>query len=102
MFVQQLDLDMAHRFIQVGNSKALIIPAKIVKKRGYDLNTEFDIIETTDGFKIVQKAANLDSLVFPQVARPKISDKIKELTGVVHFEQEELEADERLKYILER
>lgn len=93
---------MAHRFIQVGNSTALIIPAKIVKKRGYDLQTEFDIIETTDGFKIVQKAANLDSLVFPKVTKPKLSDKIKELSGVVHFDQDEIEADERLKYILER
>ena len=50
---------MSHNLIQIGNSKALIIPARIIKKRNYDNKTEFDIIETYDGFRIVQKKSGI-------------------------------------------
>ncbi len=93
---------MAHTFVQIGNSKALIIPAKIIRAKKYDNKTEFDIIETNDGFRIVQKRHSLDSLTFPKTARPIISQKIKGITGVVNFTAEQLEQDERLKYILSR
>lgn len=93
---------MSHTLIQVGNSKALIIPAKIIKKKNYDLNTEFDIIETKDGFNIVHKKNSIDSMKFPKVSKPKISKEINAISGVAEFTPEEIQADERLKYILEK
>lgn len=93
---------MPHTLIQIGNSKALIIPAKIIKKRKYDSKTEFDIIETNDGFRIVQKNAGLEALTFPKASEPIITDKIKSLKGIARFTEEEIEQDERLKYILSR
>lgn len=102
MFVQVNETGMAHKFIQVGNSKALIIPARMVRKKGYDAHTEFDIIETADGFKVVQIMPSLEALVFPKTEKPAVSAKVKGLSGVVSFTPEEVRADERLKYILER
>lgn len=93
---------MPHTLIQIGNSKALIIPAKIIKKRKYDSKTEFDIIETSDGFRIVQKKGGLEALTFPKAPEPIIPDKIKEIKGIVRFSDEEIKQDERLKYILSR
>ena len=93
---------MSHTLIQIGNSKALIIPARIIKRRNYDSKTEFDIIETNDGFRIVQKKSGIESLEFPKVVKPVISEKIKNLRSVVKFTDDELEQDERLKYILTR
>ncbi len=93
---------MTHTLVQIGNSKALIIPAKIIRAKKYDCKTEFDIIETNDGFRIVQKHQSLDSLEFPKVSRPAVSRKIKNLTGAVSFTPEQIEQDERLEYILSR
>ncbi len=93
---------MAHTLVQIGNSKALIIPAKILRAKNYDSKTEFDIIETNDGFRIVHKQRSLDSLEFPKLARPVVSQRVKKLTGVVRFTDRQLEEDERLAYILSR
>lgn len=90
---------MTRNLIQIGNSKAIIIPAKLIRKRGYDANTEFTIIETEDGLKLVHKKA----LAFPRLsARPALSDEVRSLCGVVSFSQKELEEDDRLKYLLSR
>ena len=93
---------MSHTLVQIGNSKAIIIPARMIKRRNYDSNTEFDIIETNDGFRIVHKHPSLESLKFPKAENPMISSKIKGLKGVAKFSADEIEQDERLKYILER
>ena len=102
MFVPTNQTGMSHKLIQVGNSKALIIPARMVRRREYDVNTEFDIIETSDGFRVVHKRPPLDALTFPKVSRITVSEKIKSLSGLVSFSEEEIASDERLKYILER
>lgn len=93
---------MAHTLIQVGNSNAIIIPARIIKKRKYTTQTEFDIIETSDGIKLVHRQQPLESLGFPKLQRPEISDEVKAVSGVVRFSEKELAEDERLKYILSR
>ncbi len=93
---------MPHTLVQIGNSKALIIPAKIIRARKYDNNTEFDIFETNDGFRIVHKQRSLDTLEFPKVSRPVVSNRVKNLLGAVKFTPEELEKDEKLAYILSR
>ncbi len=93
---------MAHKLIQIGNSKALIIPAKIIRAKKYDSKTEFDIIETADGLKIVQRHRSIESLEFPKVSDADISPKVRKLMGAVKFTHEEVEQDERLAYILSR
>ena len=93
---------MEHSLIQVGNSKAIIIPAKILKKRQYDADSRFDILETSDGIKLVEKNPSLDLMSFPKVERPVISEKVRRLRGIVRFSEEEIRQDERLKYILSR
>ena len=93
---------MSRTLIQIGNSKALIIPARIIKRRNYDSKTEFDIIETNDGFRIVQKETGIESLEFPHVAKPSIPEKIRNLRNAANLTDDEIEQDERLKYILSR
>lgn len=93
---------MPHSLIQVGNSNAIVIPARIIKRRGYTTKTEFDIVETNDGIKLVHKLQPLDSLEFPRFTRPAISDKVQSLSGVVKLSEEEIEKDEKLQYILSR
>lgn len=93
---------MAHTLIQIGNSKALIIPAKIIRAKKYDNKTEFDIIKTNDGFRIVQKHRSIESLEFTKVAGAAISPKVRKLMGAVKFTPEEVEQDKRLAHILSR
>jgi hypothetical protein len=93
---------MSHTLVEVGNSKAIIIPARIIRKRRYTSKTEFDIIETNDGLRLVHKYPSLDSLEFVKVKRPPLSAKVKELKGSVRISPEEMEGDERLGYILSR
>lgn len=93
---------MSHTLIQVGNSNAIVIPARIIKKRKYTAKTEFDIIETSDGIKLVHKPRTLEAIAFPKVARPAISGKVKSLNNVVRLSEDEIKEDERLQYILSR
>lgn len=93
---------MAHTLIQIGNSKALIIPAKIIRKKSYDSKTEFNIIETNDGFRIVEKHPSLESLDFPKASKPAMSATLKRISGIAKFTQEEIDQDDKLKYILSR
>lgn len=93
---------MAHTLVQIGNSKALIIPAKLIKAKKYDSKTEFDIIEMPDGFRIVRKNRSIDALEFPKTVKPAIPAKVESLRNVVRFTEEELEQDDRLSYILSR
>ena len=91
---------MAHKLIPVGNSNAIIIPARIIKKHRFTSATEFDIIEVSDGIKLIPKLRTLDELNFPTAKRSDLSGIELNLKGSVKFSQEELEADDRLKYIL--
>ena len=93
---------MPHKLIPVGNSNAIIIPAKIIKKHQFTAATEFDIIEVSDGIKLVPKTQTLDELTFPRAPRPALSDRVRGLLGAVHFSAEELAHDERLRDILSR
>lgn len=93
---------MAHKLIPVGNSNAIIIPARIIKKHRFTSATEFDIVEVSDGIKLVPRNRALDELCFPKVRRPELSETVRSLKGSVKFSPEELEQDDRLKYILSR
>lgn len=93
---------MAHKLIPVGNSNAIIIPARIIKKHRFTSTTEFDIVEVSDGIKLVPKNKGLDDLDFPKVKRSELSIIKLDFVGSVKLTQEEIDADERLKYILLR
>lgn len=93
---------MAHKLIPVGNSNAIIIPARIIKKHNFTSATEFDIVEESDGIKLVPKPRTLDQLQFPRVKRSELSDVVLSLKGAVKLSEEEIAADERLQYILSR
>ena len=93
---------MAHKLIPVGNSNAIIIPARIIKKHHFTSATEFDIVEVSDGIKLVPKPKGLDALQFPRVKRSELSKIHLNLGPRITISQEEIEADERLKYILSR
>lgn len=93
---------MAHKLIPVGNSNAIIIPARIIKKNRFTSATEFDIVEVSDGIKLVPKKKGLEDLVFPKVKRSELSKIKLDFVGSVKLTQEEIDADERLKYILSR
>ena len=93
---------MAHKLIPVGNSNAIIIPARIIKKHHFTSATEFDIVEVSDGIKLVPRPKGLDELQFPKVRRSDLSKIDLNLGPRITVSQEEMEADERLKYILSR
>lgn len=95
---------MSHTLIQIGNSSAIIIPARIIKKRKYTAQTEFEIIETTDGIKLVHKHTPLENLVFPkyEASDEQVSEIVAGMRGVVNFSKEEIEADDRLKHIISK
>ena len=93
---------MAHKLIPVGNSNAIIIPARIIKKHHFTSTTEFDIVEVSDGIKLVPRPKGLDELQFPKVKRSDLSKIDLNLGPRISISQEQMEADERLKYILSR
>lgn len=95
---------MSHTLIQIGNSSAIIIPARIIKKRKYTSKTEFEIIETTDGLKLVHKFTPPENLVFPkyEASDEDIPEVVARMNGIVNLSKDEIEADDRLKHITSR
>jgi antitoxin component of MazEF toxin-antitoxin module len=93
---------MTHKLIPVGNSNAIIIPARIIKKHRFTSATEFDIIELNDGIKLVPKRKGLEDLVFPKIKKSELSKVKLDLGPRIAISQEEIQSDDRLKYILSR
>ena len=73
-----------------------------IKKHLFTSSTEFDIVEENNGIKLVPKKEGLDDLAFPKVKRSELSTIKLDFVGSVKLTQEEIDADERLKYILSR
>lgn len=73
-----------------------------IKKHLFTSSTEFDIVDVSDCNKLVQKKKGLDDLIFPKVKRSELSKIKLDFVGSVKLTQEEIDADERLKYILSR
>ena len=95
---------MGQRLIQIGTSKGVIIPARLIKKRNYTENTEFEIIERGDGILLRAKAPSLDSLDWPKVDLKTIPDKPDFLKDFkpVPWTEEEISRDPRLAYLLNK
>ena len=73
-----------------------------IKKHLFTSSTVFDIVDVSDCNKLVQKKKGLDDLIFPKVKRSELSTIKLDFVGSVKLTQEEIDADERLKYILSR
>lgn len=90
---------------RVGNSRAIIIPAKILKQIKITDNSalEMTIDEMTHTISI-RKTGVKENPVFPKVKLPEISDEQMQqfMDSLYHIPQEEIDADERLKYILSK
>jgi len=89
---------MRQTFIRVGNSRALTVPARIIKQSGFDDNTTFEFEHRGSSF--IFKATPL----FPKI---KLSEHLSErmqnlIDSQVRYTKEEIENDPRLKAIIER
>jgi len=89
---------------RIGNSKAVIIPAKILRKMNITENTVLELKESKDSIVISKTAAKKMDPVLPKVALPEIlpEELEKFRNGLISFSKEEIAADERLSYILNR
>lgn len=93
----------AASLIKVGNSRAIIIPAKLIRQLNINENTILNL--TTDSKKTIcisKMGESENELVFPRIDLSKINkDALEEMmNGLVRFSAEEIDNDERLKYIL--
>ena len=88
--------------IKVGTSHALIIPARLMKKKGYTAETVFDIDEDGDALVIRPRKAQSTKITLPKLTGPiEIDDNLKSVIGSVSYTKEEIESDPILKAILE-
>lgn len=93
--------NMASNLVKIGNSRAIIIPAKYLKQKGYDDKTEFEIKVTDRGFELMalQSIPQLPKVSLPQ----ELSPLVQKYSGCLgEIDQSILETDERLKAIWNR
>lgn len=88
--------------VKVGNSRAIIIPAKVLKNLDIDGNTSLEMSVGDDSTIRIRKSSSPVALVFPKVSVPEItaSEKDAFFAELNTFTPEEIETDERLAYIL--
>lgn len=92
---------MSRTLTRVGTSWAIIIPASILKKKGYNKETIFDIKE--DGDKLILAPKNKASLQLPKLTcEIKILPELQSLAGISSFTEQEINTDPRLKAILDK
>ena len=86
----------------MGNSRALIIPAKMLKALSITENSLLNVTEDGGRIVISKAGACRPVPVFPKVRVPELSeDKIETfLSSLYHVPVEDMENDERLGYIL--
>lgn len=86
---------------RIGSSWGLIIPAKIIKKRKYNKETNFDITE--DGEKIIITPQKKQGKIkLPTLKKPiQTLPELNELYGTANYTEKELNNDPRLKAIIE-
>lgn len=89
--------------IRVGNSKAVIIPAKVLHKLNIQEGTELTCDVEDGAIKLSKAPVALEELHFPKVQLKEHNDDIEKIqANRISFTKEEIENDERLAYILSR
>lgn len=94
---------MTSSLIRVGNSKAVIIPAKLLRKLDINDDTDLSLNEESGVITISKVPVPVDKLHFPKVSLKGESEELRKLRrNRISFTKEEIESDERLAYILSR
>lgn len=89
--------------IRVGNSKAVIIPAKVLHKLNIQEGTELTCDVEDGAIKLSKAPVALEQLYFPKVQLKEHNEDIEKIqANRISFSKEEIEQDERLAYILSR
>lgn len=55
-------LTMKTRIVRVGNSNAIILPAQVVRERGWETGDEVDLEGLTNGFVVLESRKRRDIL----------------------------------------
>ena len=88
--------------IKVGTSHAFIIPAKTLKRRGYDQQTTFEMLDTEEGILFRPIRSDAPTPLPRLKAAAPVSEALAELVGSVTITPEDLENDDRLAYLLSK
>lgn len=88
---------MPQTLIHVGTSRALTVPAKVLREYGVSDDTLFEFIPTAKGFSF--EIIRRDDC--PKVSKKEMSARMTQLlNGPSLYTQEEIDSDERLRYIV--
>ena len=94
---------MESSLIKVGNSRAVIIPAKTLRKLNITDDTRLNLEEESGTIVISKQPVALENLQFPkidiEIYRQKAAALMEDL---ITIPKEDIENDERLAYILSR
>jgi len=94
---------MASKLIHVGNSRALIIPAKMIRDLGIDDDTLLELTSENGGIFVKKKPRTIKDLNLPKLDKlPDISEELMRLGEGVSFTEEDWKNDERLEHILRK
>lgn len=94
---------MESSLIRVGNSRAVIIPAKTLRKLNITDDTKLDLEEKSGTIVISKQPVALENLKFPKVNLSEYNEKVEALfSELITIPQEDIDNDERLAYILSR
>lgn len=90
--------------IRVGNSRAVIIPAKILKSLDITENTILELSTTDDGIRISRTEQKRKDLVLPKViiSEPDEAEINAFMSSLSIISADEISNDQRLDYILNR
>lgn len=88
--------------VKVGNSRAIIIPAKVLRKLNVKEDSKFEFSFGDDSTILIRKKDDHPGLEFPAVELTAVSnEEIRSFReGLVPVTPEEIDNDERLAYIL--
>ena len=89
---------------RLGNSKAIIIPSSILKDMAITDNSVLDLTQEGASIIISKTGEKRKNLVFPKIRLPEITEAMRKdfFASLIPISQDEIDADDRLKYILEK
>lgn len=94
---------MTCSLIRVGNSKAVVIPAKILRKLNISEDTDLSLNEESGVITISKAPVPVEKLRFPKVVLSARNEMVESMfADLVTIPQEDIDRDERLAYILNR